>query len=332
VAEETPLILNEEVEGDQTINDVRFSPFSSLRLIGGACQDGAARFWKLPEGGLTENRTSADATLVGHTKRLLLVDYHPLSETVVVTSGADYEVKLWDLNQTEHPVLELPKIHKGLITGVSWSHDGTLLATAGKDKNLRLFDPRGNTAVGEVASHQGTKSGKVIFLGSKNVIATVGFSKTSDREITLHDIRNVNQKLTTVKVDNSPSTPLPFWEDDNTLLYLTGKGDGNVRIYEFVDSDPFLHLVNEFKAKEPATGVAKLPRSVNEIMKCEITRFLKLTPQGQVIPIRFEIPRQNMAFFQDDLFPDTWDGNPALSAQEWFSGQNKTRNTVSLKP
>jgi len=89
--------------------------------------------------------------------------------------------------------------------------------------------------------------------------------------------------------------------------------------------------LTDFKAKEPATGMAKLPKSVCNINKCEVVRFLKLTPQGQVIPIRFEVPRQNMDFFQEDLYPDTWDRKPALSADQWFAGENRTGAAVSLK-
>jgi len=256
----------------------------------------------------------------------------PLASTVTLTSGADNEVKLWDITKPDSPALELPSVHKGLITSVSWSHDGSIFATSCKDKNLRLFDPRAQKVIGEAPSHQGAKSGKLSFLGNKGLIGAIGFNKTSERELSIHDARNVQKPVGVVKLDATPSTPLPFFDEDNSVLYLTGKGDGNIRYFEIFDSDPYTFMLSEFKSKDPATGIAKLPKANCNVMKCEVAKFLKLTPNGQVIPIRFEVPRQNMDFFQDDIFPDTWDRKPSMSASEWLNGQNKAGGLVSLKP
>lgn len=57
--------------------------------------------------------------------------------------------------------------------------------------------------------------------------------------------------------------------------------------------------------------------------------MLKLSPQF-VTPIRFEVPRQNAAVFQDDLYPPTWDGKPALTAADWFGGAAKPVNRVAV--
>ncbi len=35
--------------------------------------------------------------------------------------------------------------HKGAITSLAWNLDGTLIATACKDKMLRILDPRGKS-------------------------------------------------------------------------------------------------------------------------------------------------------------------------------------------
>ena len=45
------------------------------------------------------------------------------------------------------------------------------------------------------------------------------------------------------------------------------------------------------------------PKSVVDVMKCEVAKFYKLTAAGQVVPIRFEVPRANLNLFHDDLFP-----------------------------
>jgi len=331
VDEETPLIINQQEDGDPSLNDIRFCPHDET-LIAGATQSGAACLWRFPEGGVSNTITEPLGVYKGHTKRLLLVDFHPLAGTVLVTTGADNDVKLFDINRTDGSVLTLPSVHKGLVTSLSWNIDGSLLSTFSKDKNLRVFDPRASAVAMETASHQGAKSGKALYLGSKGLLATVGFTKQSEREIHLHDPRNLSNKLSVLKLDNSSSGPLPFWDDDIGVLYLSGKGDGNIRAFEMLEGDTLLQ-VNEYKSKDPATGMARLPKTVCNVMKCEVSRFLKLTPTGQIIPIRFEVPRQGGEnFFQEDLYPDTWDLKPSLSGEEWFSGLNKRANLISLKP
>jgi WD40 repeat protein len=329
VSEEAPLIIDEE-EPD-VINELNFCPTNS-HLLATAHQKGAAKIWKIPEGGLTTNMSQAAVVFNASQKRLLFVDFHPLVSDVIVTAGADFEVKVWDANSPGAEKATLPKSHKGIVTSVTWNGDGSLMATSSKDKNLRVFDPRSSSLVAEVPDHQGAKSGRALWLGKQDKIVTCGFTKTSDREFSVYDPRNIKAKLASVKIDNSTSTPLLFSDEDLDLIYLSGRGDGNIRYYEFTNDAPVIHTLSEFKSKEPAAGMAQLPKTSCNIMACEVDRFLKLTPQGQIIPIRFEVPRQNQAFFQDDLFPDTWDYKPASTSSEWFDGVNRKPNTRSLKP
>lgn len=328
VSEETPLIIDEEPD---VINELNFCPTNN-HLLATAHQKGDAKIWKIPEGGLKANISEPQVVINASQKRLLFVDFHPLVSDVLITAGADYEVKLWDANSPGAAKATLPKTHKGIVTSVTWNGDGSLLATSSKDKNLRVFDPRSGTLVAEVADHQGAKSGRALWLGKHDKIVTCGFTKTSDREFAVYDPRNLNGKLSTVKIDNSTSTPLLFFDEDIDVLYLSGRGDGNIRYYEFAPDGPLIHTLSEYKSKDPAAGMAILPKSSCNVMKCEVERFLKLTPQGQVIPIRFEVPRQNQDWFQEDLFPDTWDFKPVAGAAEWFDGVNRKPNLVSLKP
>jgi len=328
---ETPLILNQSEEGEHNINELNFSPFDD-HLLATAGQDGKARFWKIPFGGLRENITEALSTLDASSKRLLTVEFHPLSKNVVLTAGADYEIKLWDLS-VNSPNITIPAVHKGLITNVSWNAvQGDLFVTSCKDKALRLFDPRSpKPLAGEVPNdHVGAKSGKAIWLGKIQKVLSIGFTRSNEREIHLFDPRNISKKLSTSHLDQSSSTPLVFYDDDNSLLYVSGKGDGTIKPYEVTEED--LLPLAEYKSKDPATGLAIMHRSQCNLMKCEVHRLLKLTPSGQAIPIRFEVPRQNNDWFQEDLFPDAWDGQATTSAQEWFAGANNPRRRIPVKP
>ncbi|KYR02087.1 actin binding protein [Tieghemostelium lacteum] len=320
IPDDTPMLIHED-----QVNDIGFSPFKSEQLVITACQDTVARIWNVDE--LPGDQHKPLVSLSGHTKRLLTAGFHPLASGVVYTVSID-EVKLWDF-ENKMDLVTLPPVHKGMVTSVSWDYTGGLLTTSCKDKMLRIFDPRSNTMVSQVADHQGTKSGRAMFCGKKDSIFSVGFSKTMDREAALWDVRNMKDRVSVLKLDISPSSPMPFYDCDSNLVFLGGKGDSGIKILEVTDS---LAILGEFKHNEPATGMAMLPKSSCDIMKIEVARILKLTPTGKLLPIRFEVQRQNNQYFQDDLFPDTWDEKPTCNQEQWFKGENVNRTLRSLDP
>jgi len=326
ISEEPPLVLVE-----QNLIEFNFNPFDHHQLAAG-CEDGTVKIFKIPEGGLTKNVEEPLAVMEGaHSKRILNVEYHPLSMGLLTTVGADNEIKLWDLTNSSSPKLGLPNAHKGIITCLAWNYDGSLLATTCKDKNLRVFDPRGNSVVGEVADHQGAKSSRVIWHGKKNHIYTIGFTKGSDREIAIYDPRKLGgYRVSTVPLDHANGLLLPHIDEDLSLLYLSGKGEGNIRIFELTDDAAVCIPVTEFKSNVPMSGVQVLPKSSCNLSKCEVLRVLKLTTNS-LIPIRFEVPRQHSDMFQEDLYPPTWDMQPTTSAAEWLSGATKPQGTHTLK-
>lgn len=82
-------------------------------------------------------------------------------------------------------------------------------------------------------------------MGRLDRICTTGFSKMSERQVSVWDSTDVARgPVKQMTVDVSSSTLMPFWSD-NDILFLAGKGDGNVRYYEYeaddlcVQSSPF---------------------------------------------------------------------------------------------
>jgi len=64
-----------------------------------------------------------------------------------------------------------------------------------------------------------------------------------------------------------------------------------------------------------------------------ILRVSKSGVSGHCIePIQVTVPRTRMEFFQDDVYPATRSNVPALQSEEWFSGQTKLPELVSLQP
>lgn len=322
IPEEIPLITQED-----PINDINFSPFNDY-IIAAASNDGAARIYTIPDDGVTREITTPTATLAGHSKRLMYVDWHPLALNVLVTATAD-EVKLWDVG-AQRVAVEFPKVYKGQVTSVSWNYDGSVCATASKDKFLRVIDPRGGAVAAEVAAHTGAKGWRAVWCGKNDKIATVGFTKGAERELALWDPRSLGKAVNITKLDVSPASPLPFYDPDTGVLYLASKGEGAIKLYEVTESG-FVYL-SDYKSNTPASGMSMQPKSIVDVMKTEVARFYKLTAAGQVIPLRFDVPRANLNLFHEDLFPDTFDGQPTVDASEWFAGENKPPGLRSMQP
>lgn len=58
---------------------------------------------------------------------------------IIVTSGYDMKVKLWDFENLNEPIAVLEG-HTEIIRVMAISHDGNKLATGGSDKHLRIWD------------------------------------------------------------------------------------------------------------------------------------------------------------------------------------------------
>jgi len=123
---------------------------------------------------------------------------------------------------------------------------------------------------------------------------------------------------------------MPFYDNDTNVLYLAGKGDGNVRYYELVDEAPYIYFLSEFKSATPQRGMGWTPKLSMDLASCEIARLLKLTASA-VEPISFTVPRKG-DIFQDDLYPPTYAGEPSLDGDAWVGGKNSNPKTTSLAP
>lgn len=111
------------------------------------------------------------------------------------------------------------KGHGDSVQGLAFNHNGNLLATTCRDRKLRLFDTRaGAEAVRITDGHGGIKGSRVVWMGDKDRIATTGFSKMSDRQLSVWETGSL-KSVTTQNVDQSAGVVMPFWSD-NGILFL----------------------------------------------------------------------------------------------------------------
>lgn len=306
--------------------DIEFSPFHDS-LLASVSEDGTGKIWGIPEGGLTANMTDPLQTLTGHKRKVGTIRFNPIADNIVATSSGDFSVKIWDVEKGTAN-LSIEAQHTDLIAAAVWNETGNLIATSCKDKKLRLIDPRAQNVIGTSDAHQGIKAFKAIWLRDK--ILTVGFSKQSEREFMLWDPKDISKPLTRQSLDSASGSVMSFFDPDTNMLFMAGKGDGNIRYYEVVDEDPYLHYVSEFKSSSPQRGMGMLPKRAVNVSECEIVRLLKLG--NKVLePIAFNVPRKSEVF-QDDIYPDAISGEYTLTSSEWFAGGNGVQKRMSLAP
>eukprot|EP01132_Coremiostelium_polycephalum_P011379 gene11379-13935_t len=304
--------------------DIAFHPFND-NLISSVSEDGNIMIWGIPDGGLTTTVSEPLQTLQGHKRKVGTCSFNPVANNVLITSSGDLTVKTWDVEQGSQ-LNSIDNAHSDIINSVEWNYNGSKIVTTCKDKKARVFDPRSNAATYEVVCHQGVKNSRAIFI--KENIFTVGFSKTSEREFNIWDPRNNAEPVAHLNIDSASGLLCPFYDPDNSILYLAGKGDGNIRYYEMVDEAPYFHYLSEYKSATPQRGVCFIPKRACNVPECEIARALKLTPNSME-PISFRVPRKS-DIFQEDIYPDTYAGEPSLDSATWARGANAEPKTINL--
>ncbi|KAJ6614138.1 hypothetical protein B0H10DRAFT_2046156 [Mycena sp. CBHHK59/15] len=311
--------------------DTDWSPHND-RIVASGGEDGKVMIWKVDpeafEGWGLEGWVPTDFDPVSRIdaspRKIGQVLFHPTASNVVASASGEHTVKLWDLANPEDPRSVLGG-HGDAIQSLAFNPTGTLLATTSRDRKLRLFDPRtGGDAVRTTDGHGGIKGARVTWMGEHDKIATTGFSKMSDRQVAVWETGGLGN-VKTIVLDQSSGVIMPFWTDNN-ILFLAGKGDGNIRYYEY-ESDS-LHALSEHKSSDPQRGMCFLPRRALNVSDCEIARAYKVYGSS-IEPIAFIVPRKADSF-QSDIFPPAPSAEPSLSAAEFFTGKTAPRKLVNL--
>lgn len=309
--------------------DLDWNPFNDSVLATGS-NDATIKIWVVPEGGpRTTDQCAQD--LRGHQRKVGTVKWNPVAENILASSGADFNVCVSDARTGQ--ATQTIGGHTQLINSCEWNYNGSLLATACKDKKLRVLDPRSGQIIGEHdrSNIQGTKGNRLIWAGKRDMIISVGFGKTNSRQYEVYDARNMSQPvINSQKLDNGSGMLMPFYDMDTELLFLAGKGDGNIRYYECdFDNGAVINYVTDFTSNVPTAGMGFLPKRYCNVSVNEVVRLYKLTPDT-VQPLSFRVPRKVESFASDIFVPCSSDV-PALSADQWLGGENANPNVVSLE-
>ena len=256
---------------------------------------------------------------VGH------VLFNPAADNVLATSSGDYTIKIWDV-EAGAPRLTLK--HTDIVQSLSWSANGALMVTTSRDKKLRIWDVRQEKPATVAPSHAGAKNSRVTWMGEHDRIATTGFSKMSDRQLGLWDIRKPSEPSGGFQMlDSISGVCMPFWDDSTQCLYLAGKGDGNIRYFEY-ENDKF-EFLSQYQSSDPQRGIAFLPKRGVNTHENEVMRAFKTVNDSHIEPISFIVPRR-AEVFQDDIYPPTFGSKPAVSGAEYFEGKDGLPPKIDL--
>ncbi|PQE10765.1 putative coronin protein [Rutstroemia sp. NJR-2017a BBW] len=311
--------------------DTDWNPFND-RIIASGSDDGKVFIWQVPEG-FTLYQDSEEpvdvapvSKLAGHSRKVGQVLFNPAASNILASASGDYTIKLWDVGTGKsHLTLK----HGDIVQSLSWNANGTLLATTSRDKKLRVWDVRQEKPAYEGPGHTGAKNSRVVWLGEHNRLATTGFSKMSDRQMALWDVGNAREPIGGFTVlDSISGVCMPFWDDGTQCLYLAGKGDGNIRYYEY-ENDKF-EFLSEYKSSDQQRGIAFLPRRGINVHENEVMRAYKTVNDTYVEPISFTVPRR-AEVFQSDIYPPATGLKPAVTAEEWLAGKDGVPPKIDLE-
>lgn len=313
------------------IHDIQICPFYST-IFATASEDGTVKLWDCPPTRVGDTFRDSVATLTGHDRKVCFSAFNQVAEWIIVSGGADCTVRTWDL-EVQHCVktITMPQIP----FCAKWNWTGSLLGITTKDKALHIVDPRQNEITQSVQCHEGAKPLRCEWLGgihasTNTYILTGGFSRQAEREIALWDTRNLVGAIQRVGIDRQASVLQPTYDEGTGLVFLFGKGDGNIRIFECVDGS--LNRIGAFMSGDPARDLSFLPKRAVNVSKCEVMRAYKSVGNRSIQPISFFVPRKNTSEFPIDVYPPCFVGDAALTSEEWLKGNSRDPILASMEP
>lgn len=243
---------------------------------------------------------------------------------MLASSGADRVVKVWDVEH-KTSIFDIEGQHNDTIQDFQWNQLGSIIATQCRDKFIRLFDVRTGQKVSELKAHQGAKCAHLAFNNTRGWMMSVGFGQGSNRQLLIWDLKDPSKPLHTLAIDQASGVMYPFFDEATQILFITGKGEQNIRYYELTDEAPHCFYLSTCQEGSPQRGITALPKQYVNTKKCEIMRFYRLTDKDTIEPLSMIVPRRS-EMFQADIFPPVVDSTTAsMTCDEWKGGKDTPR-------
>ncbi|DBA75204.1 TPA: hypothetical protein ACH3X1_010504 [Trebouxia sp. C0004] len=206
------------------ISVVDISPGTNTAVS--ASYDKSVRVWDV-----TSRRASESSCLTGHAAPVLQLVCGNGDNLISGDRGGT--VIMWGLT-TGSTTSELKDAHAGHVTALAWQHDtnGCCMDTffsGGQDGHLKMWDPRSNKCVHDVAAHVNARGkgavGNIVSAGaaSSNLVVTAA----ADNTVKAFDARADLQPVSEAKLSDFPYSMVVAGG-----LALCGCGDGSLHVID----------------------------------------------------------------------------------------------------
>ncbi|EAL48838.1 actin-binding protein putative [Entamoeba histolytica] len=309
---------------NQQITTFEFSPFHERMLCTGS-RDCSIKIWDIMPDGLTNDMSEAKVN-IQEEKRITNVTFHPYADNLLASSCMDGTVKVYDITEPNEEVI---KVNNGAAEVLTLNWEGCYgenFMTISKDFMYRLYDPRvSSEAITSYGVAETVKGLKGVFIEGSDYIVVSGFSKKGERTISLFDQRKQGIISKSI-IDNQPSPLSIYYDNNNNLIYLTGRGN---QIFTYEVQGTNLVNLGKTNIQEGIFGSAFVPQRLYDVKKCEIGRFVLLNSKCDTLyNVSFSLPRkEGKTIYQEDLYENVFSGVPEYTAREWLIPQTQEDNT-----
>lgn len=313
------------------VSTLSFSPHKPSLVVSGG-EDNKCKIWEIPDN-FTEPIRDPTVTFSGHFRRVSIAKFSECVSNLVMTATGCPEVHFWDIN-TEKEVRSFSQI-MGVepLQDAELNEFSSLVYTIFRDGSFKAYDPRAqDPKVMETHAHSGGKAKRILNIPDFGYVATFGGNRRGERECAIWDVRKFDQPLKSVEFDTSSSAMLPMYEEGSGIIYVGGKGDGHIRFVELCHDDRVVAISGIHESSSPERGLCLLPRKHCDIMKCEVSRMLKLSTESMHV-LHWRVLRSHPEYFQDMIYPPVRDTHaPLMQVVDWLDNHNEVYPMYDFQP
>jgi len=319
-------------------NSLEFSPHNPQMLALGS-DSGLIDLVNVPIEGLGSaegNITEPDMRLLKHSKKVQYMAWNKHARNILASSSFGKDLCFWDAEEGVC-IKQMEEVSKLAPTSLEWSADGRQVLYGSKDEDAFLVDPRAPEVVNTFKGFDGKKPNKFFFMPSLGWIGGLGMNKGNRQCIKIWDQANMESPIFKLDLAVARNKSFPIWDDDIHQLFVWAKGTTQVQHFEVTNTKNKMKLLNAHQTPGAAQFKAGCfaPKRAVDTHKHEIQAFYacykgKSSP-NIVSRLSIITPRKAQAF-QKDLFPPSWNGEPAVEGSEWQSGTDKELVKASMDP
>ncbi|CAB3401763.1 unnamed protein product [Caenorhabditis bovis] len=313
------------------VTDLQWNPFDDEQLACGT-DCGQINLWRLTTNDGHRNEMQPERIIKIGGEKIVCLRWHPLAEGLVAVALSNSNIELWDV--VEEKLYARIAAHDGGILAICWSADGRRLASVGKDAMVRVHEPTTSSeCVVERKVLESTRAARVLFACDDRLLIVVGMTKSSQRQVQMYDATMPDFRHIYTQIIDSATQPLvPHYDYDSNVLFLSGKGDRIVNMFEVIYDSPYLLPLTPYMSPVGGQAIAFHNKKSANVMAVEFQVAWRLSEKN-LERLIFRVPRIKKDVFQDDLFPDalvTW--QPVTTAARWMAGEEANPMFRSLKP